>query len=161
MKHLALIVLLCLGPLAGLAQSQPAAQPATQPARRPIVIFLLIDDMGYADLSCYGQRAVATPHVDRVAAEGVRFAQFYVSAPICSPSRAALLTGQSPGGWRITWIEWSKISAAYTREALAFIKAAGERGRPFYVNLWLDDVHSPFFPPAALRVEARPLPRRG
>ena len=98
MKHPVLTVLICLGLLPALA----AAGPATRPARRPNVIFVLIDDMGYADLSCYGQRAVATPHVDRLAKEGIRFTQFYVNAPICSPSRAALLTGQYPGRWRIT-----------------------------------------------------------
>ena len=62
-------------------------------AARPNVLFVLIDDMGYADLTCYGEKRVHTDHIDRLAAEGIRFTQFYVNAPICSPSRTALMTG--------------------------------------------------------------------
>ena len=58
--------------------------------------------MGYADLSCYGQKQVETPHLDRLASEGIRFTQFYVGSPICSPSRTAFTTGQYPARWRIT-----------------------------------------------------------
>src|ERR1700704_6268317 len=71
-------------------------------ARRPNFIFVLIDDMGYADLSCYGQKQIETPNIDRMAKEGIRFTQFYVNSPICSPSRTALMTGQFPARWRIT-----------------------------------------------------------
>lgn len=70
-------------------------------AERPNVIVLLADDFGYGDVSAYGG-AVPTPNLDRMATEGTRFTQFYVAAPICSPSRAGLLTGQFPGRWRIT-----------------------------------------------------------
>lgn len=62
---------------------------------RPNVLLLLADDMGYADLHCYGG-ASQTPHLDRLAAGGLRFNQFYAAAPNCSPSRAGLLTGRSP-----------------------------------------------------------------
>src|SRR5688500_4430177 len=68
---------------------------AVAPPRSPNIIVVLVDDLGYADFSCYGGR-VRTPNIDRLAAEGLRFTQFYVNAPICSPSRAALLTGQYP-----------------------------------------------------------------
>src|SRR4051794_32927859 len=71
-------------------------------AGRPNFVFVLIDDMGYADLSCYGQRSITTPNIDRMAQEGIRFTQFYVNSPLCSPSRTALLTGQFPARWRIT-----------------------------------------------------------
>src|SRR5712664_250634 len=71
-------------------------------AQRPNFLFVLIDDMGYADLSCYGQKQIETPNIDRMAAEGIRFTQFYVNSPICSPSRVALTTGQYPNRWRIT-----------------------------------------------------------
>lgn len=69
---------------------------------RPNVLIVLADDLGWGDLSCYGGKLTATPHLDRMAKEGVRFTQFYVAAPICSPSRCGLLTGQFPARWRIT-----------------------------------------------------------
>jgi len=234
--------------LAGLAQA------AEVPPSRPNFIFVLIDDMGYADLSCYGQKQVETPHLDRLAGEGIRFTQFYVNSPICSPSRTAFTTGQYPARWRITsylaaraenerrgmaqwldpkaptlaralqqagyatghfgkwhmggqrdvgeapliteygfdqsltqfeglgkrilplldafdgqparryalgsdqlgrgpitWMDRSQITGAFVARALQFIRQAEAAGKPFYVNVWPDDVHSPFFPPKALR----------
>lgn len=65
--------------------------------RRPNVVFVLADDLGYADLGSYGSRDVATPNLDRLANEGARFTQFYVGASVCTPSRATLLTGRYPG----------------------------------------------------------------
>jgi arylsulfatase A-like enzyme len=64
--------------------------------RPPNVIFMLTDDLGYSDIGCYGARKVETPHIDRLAAEGVRFTDFHTAASICSPSRAAFLTGAYP-----------------------------------------------------------------
>ncbi len=63
---------------------------------RPNVIFILMDDMGYSDVSCYGAEKVDTPHIDRMAAEGMKFTDFHTAASICSPSRAAFLTGAYP-----------------------------------------------------------------
>ncbi|MFO7906671.1 MAG: sulfatase-like hydrolase/transferase [Planctomycetota bacterium] len=68
----------------------------------PNIILVFIDDMGWADLSCFGNRDAQTPHIDRLAAEGLAFEQFYVNSPICSPSRVAISTGQYPQRWRIT-----------------------------------------------------------
>ncbi len=68
---------------------------------RPNIIVVLADDLGWGDLSCYGGK-VPTPHLDAMAREGTRFTQFYVASPICSASRAALITGQFPGRWKIT-----------------------------------------------------------
>jgi len=65
-------------------------------ARRPNFVIILADDLGYGDLGCYGARAICTPNLDRMAAEGVRFTDFYAAAPLCSPSRASLLTGRYP-----------------------------------------------------------------
>ena len=65
-------------------------------ADRPNIVFVFIDDMGYGDLSCYGNRDVRTANIDRLAEEGIRFEQFYVGSPICSPSRVAVTTGQFP-----------------------------------------------------------------
>jgi uncharacterized sulfatase len=221
---------------------------------RPNFLFVLIDDMGYADLSCYGQKAIETPNIDRMAKEGIRFTQFYVNSPICSPSRTALMTGQFPARWgitsylasraenktrgianwldpkaptvarllhdagyatghfgkwhmggqrdvgeapliteygfdksvtqfeglgerilplcdnfdgkgakqyalgsdklgrgEITWMDRSKVTSGFVERALQFIRQSEHEGKPFYVDVWPDDVHSPFFPPKALR----------
>lgn len=63
---------------------------------RPNVIIILTDDLGYGDISCYNQNQIKTPNIDRLAAEGVRFTDFYVPTPYCAPSRATLLTGRFP-----------------------------------------------------------------
>jgi arylsulfatase A len=63
--------------------------------RKPNIVFILCDDLGFGDLGCYGSKIV-TPNLDRMAAEGVRFTNFSAADPVCSPSRAALLTGRYP-----------------------------------------------------------------
>lgn len=65
------------------------------PERKPNIVMILCDDLGYGDPGCYGGR-IRTPNIDRMAAEGVRFTDFYAANPVCSPSRAALLTGKYP-----------------------------------------------------------------
>jgi uncharacterized sulfatase len=218
-------------------------------AQRPNIVVVFIDDMGWADFSCFGNKDAETPHIDRLAAEGLRFHQFYVNSPICSPSRTALTTGQYPQRWRITsylenrdsnerrgmaqwldpaapslarflqqagyatghfgkwhmggqrdvddappisrygfdesltnfegmgakllpltlkpgdtepgkiwqdavrlggpvvWKQRSEITAGFVDAAIPFIDRATRAGKPFYINLWPDDVHSPFWPP--------------
>jgi arylsulfatase A-like enzyme len=69
--------------------------------RQPNVIFIFVDDLGYADLGCTGNDDVATPHIDSLARDGIRLTQFYVASPICSPSRVAVTTGQFPARHRI------------------------------------------------------------
>jgi arylsulfatase A-like enzyme len=69
--------------------------------QRPNIVFIFIDDMGYADPSCFGNPKVRTPQIDGLAAEGVRLRNFYVNSPICSPSRVAVMTGQYPARWKI------------------------------------------------------------
>jgi uncharacterized sulfatase len=75
-----------------------AASTAPQTlAQKPNVIFILADDLGYGDLGCYGQRLIQTPNLDRMAAEGMRFTQFYAGSTVCAPSRAVLMTGRHTG----------------------------------------------------------------
>ena len=224
-------------------------------AKSPNIILVFIDDMGWGDFSCFGNQAVETQNIDRLAKEGIRFEQFYVNSPICSPSRVAISTGQYPARWKITsyladrqlnqrrgmaqWLnpeapmlarflqnsgystghfgKWhmggqrdvgeaplisrygfdqsltnfeglgprvlalkdayngkkatahtlgsdklgdpseitfvdrSLVTQSFTQSALEFIKKSESEKKPFYINLWPDDVHSPFFPPAARR----------
>lgn len=81
----------------GAAEERPAPKPQSRHASSlPNVIFMLTDDLGYSDISCYGANKVKTPHIDQLAAEGVRFTDFHTAASICSPSRAAFLTGAYP-----------------------------------------------------------------
>ena len=68
---------------------------------RPNIIFILADDMGYGDLSCYGNQYVKTPNIDQLAETGTRFNQCYAGSGISSPSRCALLTGKNTGNTRI------------------------------------------------------------
>ncbi len=72
------------------------AEEASDTRSVPNILLLLADDLGYADLSCYGARNIKTPNLDRLARQGVRFTDFYAAAPNCSPSRTGLLTGRTP-----------------------------------------------------------------
>lgn len=215
------------------------------------MVLVFIDDMGWGDFSCFGNTEANTPHIDAMAEEGLRFHQFYVNSPICSPSRVAISTGQYPQRWRITsylarramneergvanwldpkapmlarilneagyatghfgkwhmggqrdvddappitaygfdasltnfegmgakllpltekplesgeiekgriWedaerlgepVEWtlrSEITGGFVDRAIGFIDAAQDDNKPFYINLWPDDVHTPLFP---------------
>lgn len=87
LKNLALLLALSIG----LGRIE-----AAETAGRPNVIVILTDDQGSVDAGCYGAKDIETPHIDELARRGVRFTQFYAGAPVCSPSRAALLTGRYP-----------------------------------------------------------------
>ncbi|MBI5688183.1 MAG: arylsulfatase [Verrucomicrobia bacterium] len=77
--------------LAAWTPSQAANAP------KPNIIFILADDLGYGDLGCYGQKKIQTPCLDRMAADGMRFTQFYAGSTVCAPSRSVLMTGQHTG----------------------------------------------------------------
>ena len=68
---------------------------------RPNIILILADDLGYGELGSYGQKLISTPVLDRVAAEGMRFTQFYAGSTVCAPSRSVLMTGQHTGHTRV------------------------------------------------------------
>lgn len=65
-------------------------------AQEPNIVFILADDLGYGDLACYGHQIIQTPHLDQLAGEGMRLTHFYSPSPLCSPSRAGMLTGRTP-----------------------------------------------------------------
>jgi arylsulfatase A-like enzyme len=90
-----LLVLLTAAAAAGLTASTGAVQrPAAAP---PNIVFILADDLGYGDLGAFGQKQIRTPRLDRLAAEGMRFTQFYSGSPVCAPSRGTFLTGRHTG----------------------------------------------------------------
>ena len=77
-------------------QSVPAVARKAE-APRPNIVLIFADDLGYGELGCYGQTKIETPNIDALARDGARFTQFYTAAPVCAPSRSALLTGQHLG----------------------------------------------------------------
>ncbi len=90
-----LVLPLCFTIPARLAFSAPAV------ATPPNIVFILADDMGYADAGCYGQKHIQTPNLDRMAREGMRFTQCYAGSPVCAPSRSVLMTGLHTGHTRV------------------------------------------------------------
>jgi arylsulfatase len=97
--------------------------------RRPNVILIYADDLGYGDLGCYGG-PLSTPNLDRIAAEGARFTQFYSASPVCSPSRAALLTGRYPTRVDVPLVLGPGAAAGLAEDEVTIaqlLKAAGYR----------------------------------
>ena len=77
----------------------------SQKQESPNILLIVVDDLGYSDLHCYGNELVETPNIDRLASEGIRFTQAYASSTVCSPTRASLMTGRNPVTVNITdWI---------------------------------------------------------
>ena len=95
-RRLPLLAALLLIPL---ASTSPAESP------RPNVVFILADDLGWRDLGCYGSTFYQTPHIDALARRGLRFTQAYAASPLCSPTRASILTGLYPARTGITYPE--------------------------------------------------------
>ena len=69
---------------------------STSTPNAPNILLIVADDMGYNDLSSYGSPTIATPYIDSIGAQGAKFTQFYQGAPLCTPARAAMLTGRLP-----------------------------------------------------------------
>lgn len=97
-------------------------------AERPNFLVILCDDLGYGDLGCYGHPQIKTPRLDKLATEGIRFTDCYAAAPVCSPSRAGLLTGRNPGRAGIyDWISNNHVMHLQTSEVTVatLLKQAG------------------------------------
>ncbi|MDW7695388.1 sulfatase [Flammeovirgaceae bacterium SG7u.111] len=100
MKKTNLFTLVCLA-ISGIIAScsSPKAEEAPQKQVKegaPNIVFIFADDLGYGDLGCFGASDIKTPNIDRIASDGIKFTEFYSASPICSPSRAGLLTGRMP-----------------------------------------------------------------
>jgi len=96
MKNLILSLLACI--VLALSACGPVDIPVqiTEAEVLPNIVVVYCDDLGYGDLACFGNTEIRTPHIDRMATEGMKFTEFYSASPVCSPSRAALLTGRIP-----------------------------------------------------------------
>src|ERR1039458_5749482 len=99
---------------AGLTSLRRPSVAATRP---PNIVVVLCDDLGYGDASCYGHPVIRTPQLDRFAAEGMRFTDCYAASPVCSPSRAGLLTGRVPDRAGIfNWVPMEPCAMHLRRE---------------------------------------------
>lgn len=96
------VAALALAAALGTLVQATASRALAAETDRPNVVFLLLDDMGYADIGAYGNTYHRTPHIDRLAADGVRFTAAYAAAPNCSPTRASILAGRWPARTRVT-----------------------------------------------------------
>lgn len=102
----------CVAGLIGLALCAGSAMHSVYAAdaKHPNLVIILADDLGYGDLVAYGHQIVKTPNIDKLAQEGVKFTDYYAPAPLCSPSRAGLLTGRMPFRTGIrSWIPEGKM----------------------------------------------------
>ncbi len=105
--RLLLAALLLLGPASVRAATAPP----------PNLVLIMADDLGYGSLGCYGSPTIKTPHIDQLAAGGVRFTDFHSSGTVCSPTRAALLTGRYPQ--RCTWVPDEQLSPVFRAQRAA------------------------------------------
>ncbi len=85
-------------PFVLLCSAMAAADASAQQSPKPNIILIVIDDFGWADLGCYGSTYHETPNLDALARCGMRFTDAYAACPVCSPSRAAIMTGKYPRG---------------------------------------------------------------
>ncbi|MHC4119578.1 MAG: sulfatase family protein [Planctomycetota bacterium] len=112
---------------------------------RPNLIFVLVDDQGYYDLGCYGGDEFDTPRIDRMAREGVRFTDYYAAAPICSPSRAGLLTGCYPRRIGLqTWVQRADSRKGIHPDELTLAELLKSSG---YATACIGKWHVGFLPP--------------
>lgn len=92
-----IFALSALGLITGLSGCTDNTGKSQADTKKPNIIYILVDDLGYAELGCYGQTKMETPHIDQLAAEGMRFTDHYTGAPVCAPARCMLLTGLNSG----------------------------------------------------------------
>jgi arylsulfatase A len=97
--------------VAGLALTVCSLRAAE---RKPNILFIMADDLGYGSLSCYGSKEIKTPNIDRLAANGMRFTDFHSNGPMCTPTRAALMTGRYPQ--RCRWVPDNELSPAFVKQ---------------------------------------------
>lgn len=125
-----------------------AVQHAAAAEAKPNLIFILVDDQGYYDLGCYGGTEFDTPRIDRMAQEGIRFTDYYAAAPICSPSRAGLLTGCYPRRVGLaTWVLRADSPKGIHPDELTLAELLHQAGyATACIGKWHLGFHPPFLP---------------
>ncbi len=125
-----------------------AAQTRAGNQRRPNIVFIFVDDQGYYDLGCYGATEVKTPRIDAMADEGIRLTDYYAAAPICSPSRAGLLTGCYPR--RVgnhVWVHRADSNSGIHPDELTLAELFKQNGyATSCIGKWHLGFHEPFLP---------------
>ena len=144
----ATLAVLCMVVAAGQSsgQDQVKAEVAADPP--PNIVFIFVDDQGYYDLGCYGATEVKTPRIDAMAKEGTRFTDYYAAAPICSPSRAGLLTGCYPRrvGNEI-WVHRADSRTGIHPDELTIAELFKDNGyATACIGKWHLGFHEPFLP---------------
>ncbi len=120
-----LVVLLSATFLFSNCATEPQTVPTT--SSLPNIIHIFADDLGYGDIGCFGALDIKTPNIDRLAAEGIKFTSFYSAAPVCSPSRAALLTGKLPQRMGINSVFFPESFTGMPNEAVTIAEMLKEK----------------------------------
>lgn len=97
---------------------------SVQANEKPNILCILVDDLGYGDLSCMGAVDLKTPHIDELMEEGMKFSNFYANCPVCSPTRASLLTGKYPDKVGVPGVirQWENMVAKHIMQLVTEIK---------------------------------------
>ena len=101
---------------------------ATFSQDKPNFVIIFADDMGYGDVGCYGHPTIKTPYIDKMASEGMRMTQFYAASPVCSPSRAALLTGRLPTRCKVPGVLFPRHDTGLPKDEITIAKLLKENG---------------------------------
>ena len=96
--------------------------------QKPNIVYIFADDLGYGDLSCYGAKDINTPNIDQIAKEGIKFTEFYSASSVCSPSRAALLTGRYPQRMGINTVFFSESFTGIPDKEITIPEILKEKG---------------------------------
>ena len=108
-------LLIALGSTVCIVTVSPVATPPTaQPVGKPNLILIMADDLGYGSLGCYGSKEIKTPHIDHLATDGMRFTDFHSNGAMCSPTRAALMTGRYQQ--RCAWVAVEELSPVFREQ---------------------------------------------
>jgi len=103
----------------------------------PNIVFIFTDDLGYGDIGCFGATDIKTPHIDRIANEGIKFTSFLSASPVCSPSRAGLLTGRMPQRMGINAVFFPESFTGMDPGEITFAEILKEKGyRTAAVGKW-------------------------